>query len=163
TTIGVDLTEGKDKKLEGEAGRRHDAMVWLTTRDVQNRNKTRVEVYTEKQAAHTLAVENKVKAFDAAQKRAMNDPLNATIASRRAAYDDWVNENARTYRNSVQAAYMDWVINGNKEEVEYWFAIVDRQSSMARIEASKEAMRNAVVQDTDGSTEFSRVKLSPTN
>ncbi|KAG6864170.1 hypothetical protein C0991_011889, partial [Blastosporella zonata] len=162
TTIGVDV-EGDGSGLDGERKRHHDAMVWLTARDPQKDNKTRVEIYAEKQAAHTLSVENKVKAFDAALKRAMSGPLNSTIASQRAAYNEWVNENARTYRNSMQAAYMDWVVNGNKEEVEYWFSIVDRQSSMARVEASKEAMRNAVVQDTDGSAEFNRVKLSPTN
>ncbi|KAG6809679.1 hypothetical protein H0H92_015193 [Tricholoma furcatifolium] len=162
TTIGVDVPKGGLVKDSPEA-RHHDAMVWLTTRDAKHENKTRVEIYAEKQTAHTKAVEAKVKAFDDALKRAMDDPLNTSIASRRAAYDMWVAENSRTYRNSVQAAYMDWVVNGNKEEVEYWFSIVDRQSAMSRIEASKEAMRNAVVQDTDGAAEFNKVKLSPSN
>ncbi|KAG6811962.1 hypothetical protein H0H92_005066 [Tricholoma furcatifolium] len=161
STIGIDISDGSLAKGSPEA-RHHDAMVWLVTRDPQH-EKTRVEIYTEKQAAHTKAVEFKVKAFDDALKRAMTDPLNTSIPLRKAAYEMWVAENAKTYRNRVQAAYMDWVVNGNKEEVEYWFAIVDRQSAMSRIEASKEAMRNAVVQDTDGAAEYNTVKLTPSN
>ncbi|KAG6910165.1 hypothetical protein DXG01_012614 [Tephrocybe rancida] len=164
TTIGRDIVEGAEFDNLPEAEKQHHkAMAWLTERDPKHDNKTRVEVYGTKQAAHTKAVENKIKAFDDALTRAMNDPLNTSIASRRAAYDNWVNENSRTYRNSVQAAYMDWIVNGNKEEVEYWFSIVDRQTAMACVEASKEAMRNAVVMDTDGSAEFNKVRLSPTN
>jgi hypothetical protein len=41
------------------------------------------------------------------------------------------------YNNHVQAAYMDWVTLGKKEEVEYYFAIVDNDSAMSRVEASK--------------------------
>jgi hypothetical protein len=32
---------------------------------------------------------------------------------------------------------MDWVTIGKKEETEYWFSIVDNDSAMSRVEASK--------------------------
>jgi len=32
---------------------------------------------------------------------------------------------------------MDWVTTGKKEEVEYYFAVVDNESAMSRVEASK--------------------------
>ena len=114
--------------------RRYDeAMAWL--RYVLPNGKTRVEVYAEKQFRYTKVVEEKMKAFDEAlQKANRENPESQQEA--RAAYDTWVNENARTYRNYVQAAYMDWVVNGYKEEVEYYFAIVDVDTSLARVEQS---------------------------
>ncbi|KAG6812259.1 hypothetical protein H0H92_003715 [Tricholoma furcatifolium] len=160
TTVGIDVDDAR--ALSDEEARYKRAMDWLTFKDKdQGGTKTRIEVYTERQAKYTKAVESKTKAFEEAQHRAKNDPANATRAAQRAAYDRWLAENAKTYRNLIQAAYMDWVVSGKKEEVEYWFSIVDRDSAMSRVEASKEAMRAAVVQDTDGSVEYSKVKLTP--
>jgi hypothetical protein len=59
------------------------------------------------------------------------------LAMQRAAYDLWVSEHEKTYNDLVQSAYMDWVSIGKKQEVEYWFAIVDNESAMARVEDSK--------------------------
>ena len=112
-------------------------MDWLTAEDPDSAGKNHVEVYVEKQQKYTDVVERKQKAFNAALKAANEDPANKTLAQRRAAYDLWVNENARTYRNYLQAAYMDWVILGKKEAVEYWFSVVDMDSAMARVEQSK--------------------------
>jgi Arc/MetJ family transcription regulator len=96
-----------------------------------------VELYTAKQKAYTKAVSEKTEAFNYAMKHAKEDPINRTPEAQRAAYDRWVQENARAYRNAVQAAYMDWVIMGKKEEVEYWFSVVDQDSALARVEQSK--------------------------
>ncbi|GLB44722.1 hypothetical protein LshimejAT787_1800590 [Lyophyllum shimeji] len=159
TTVGVDVADPQN--LTAEEERYQKAMTWLLFK--YKDGKTRVEIYSEKQELYTKAIERKTKAFNDALKRAMDDPRNTTPAQQRAAYDVWVSENARAYRNLMQAAYMDWVVNGLKEEVEYWFSIVDRDSAMARVEASKEAMRAAVVQDTDGSVEYQKVKLTPSN
>ena len=112
-------------------------MDWLTAEDPDTPTLNRVEVYVQKQQRYTDVVEKKQKAFNAAMRAANEDPANKTMSQRRAAYDLWVNENARTYRNYLQAAYMDWVINGKKEAVEYWFAIVDMDSALARVEQSK--------------------------
>ena len=182
-TIGVD--DGiDDADLDGSERRYQSAMSWLTTPAVPNSAQTRIDVYRDKQTAYTDAFERKVKAFDDALERAMKESPN----NPRAAYDKWVSENHKTYNNHVQAAYMDWVTLGKKEEVEYYFAIVDNDSAMARVEASKvcgfvdtqylplsflysyillsclqEAMRNAIVSDPDGSTEYSKVSLTPSN
>ncbi|KAG6808129.1 hypothetical protein H0H93_000536, partial [Arthromyces matolae] len=139
-------------------------MDWLQFVDPkQGGHKSRIELYTDKQKKYTEAVEAKTKAFSTALQDAMNDPRNNGRAAQTAAYEKWVNENARTYRNFVQAAYMDWVVSGNKEEVEYWFSVVDRDTAMSRVEASKEAMRAAVVQDSDGSVEYNKVSLTPSH
>jgi hypothetical protein len=161
TTVGVDIADASN--LTDDEERYVKAMGWLTYRDAKKESKTRVETYAEKQKEYTKAVEQKTKAFNDALRRAISDPLNASDEQKRAAYDVWVSENARTYRNLMQAAYMDWVVTGMKEEVEYWFAVVDRDTAMARVEASKEAMRVAVVQDTDGAVEYNTVKLTPSN
>ena len=52
-------------------------------------------------------------------------------------HDKWAGENQKTYNNPIQAAYMDWVTLGKKEEVECYFATVDNDSAMSRVEASK--------------------------
>ncbi|KAG5650242.1 hypothetical protein H0H81_000195 [Sphagnurus paluster] len=161
TTVGVDITEGKE--LTPDEARYSKAMKWLTAQDPDKGNLTRVERYTEKQRAYTKAVEAKAKAFGDALERVQSDPRYVGQHQQRAAFDKWVDENARTYRNFMQAAYMDWVVNGMKEEVEYWFSVVDRDSSMSRVEASKEAMRASVVQDVDGSVGYHKVKLTPAN
>lgn len=109
-------------------------MNWLTFRDPENHNKTRVDSYREKQAEYTKAFEHKTKAFREALERI---PKDKTVAQRRQEYDEWVAENYKTYNNLIQAAYMDWVTMGKKEEVEYYFSIVDNDSAMARVEASK--------------------------
>ena len=54
----------------------------------------------------------------------------------RAAYDRLVQENQKTYDNRVQAAYMDSITTGKREEAEYRFAVVDNESAMSRVEAS---------------------------
>jgi hypothetical protein len=112
-------------------------MKWLTEVDPRTQ-KTRVELYTVKQHAYTEAVENKTRAFSKAlddAKKMAPDPNDVHSVSQ--TYDQWVQENAKTYRNYVQAAYMDWVISGKKEEVEYYFSIVDQDSAMSRVESSK--------------------------
>lgn len=112
-------------------------MIWLTSEDPLYPGKTRIGTYKTKQTAYTEAFERKTKAFNDALDLAIKDPRNSTVALQRAAYDTWVSENQKTYRDLIQAAYMDWVTVGKKEEVEYWFAIVDNDSAMSRVESSK--------------------------
>ena len=63
--------------------------------------------------------------------------LIPTKEAKKRAYDDWVTEHAKKFRNEVEGAYKDWVIHGRKDEVEYWFAVVDNDSAMSRVEMSK--------------------------
>jgi hypothetical protein len=160
TGIDDDIDEGNLSEPEQRYRR---AMIWLTSNDPNNPGQTRVEMYRRKQKAYTDAFEQKTKAFNLALDTATKDPTNTTIAMQRAAYDVWVSQNQKTYRNLVQAAYMDWVTVGKKEEAEYWFAIVDNDSAMSRVEASKEAMRASTVSDVDGSAEYQKVSLTPSN
>ncbi|TBU31906.1 hypothetical protein BD311DRAFT_804364 [Dichomitus squalens] len=156
TTVGVDELHA----LTDDQQRYKRAMMNLST-EVEGKGMTLVELYTKKQAVYTKACEQKTHAFLEALERAAKSTKSVKAA--REWYDQWVEENARTWRNYVQAAYMDWVITGRKEEVEYWFSVVDQDSAMARIEQSKETMRWAVVQDEDGGTEYQKVKLEPSH
>jgi hypothetical protein len=124
-------------KLSASEKRYQYAMKWLTFRDPDHQNKTRVDVYREKQAEFTKAFERKAEAYDDALTRASQDNLNTDTKKQREAYDKWVEKNHKTYSALVQAAYMDWVTMGKKEEVEYYFSIVDNDSAMSRVEASK--------------------------
>ena len=85
------------------------------------------------------------------------------------------------FKAAIQARYMDWVVHGYKFnvifpshirnafanslacQVEFNFGVVDISSGMKRIEASKEAYRNLVIIGEDGFTEYSQVKLEPSN
>lgn len=109
-------------------------MAWLVAYDPNNPSKSRVEVYREKQEKYTAAFERKSTKFHEAL-----DKVDKTLSpeDQRAEYARWVNANYKTYNNLIQAAYMDWVTMGKKEEVEYYFSIVDNDSAMARVEASK--------------------------
>ncbi|KAG6829970.1 hypothetical protein H0H92_002775 [Tricholoma furcatifolium] len=161
TTVGVDVKD--ETNLTEDEIRYTKAMDWLTWGDPKNKGRTRVEVYTEKQRAYTEVVEQKTKAFNNALSLVKEDPRNTDLDGQRASYDVWVSEHARSFRNLMQGAYMDWVVTGKKEEVEYYFSIVDRDSAMARVEASKAAMRASTVQDTDGSVEYQKVRLEPSD
>ncbi|KAF8596197.1 hypothetical protein BDV93DRAFT_539470 [Ceratobasidium sp. AG-I] len=159
TTVGI--SEGQAMTEDQKCYKQ--AMKILSAKVPDKQGQSLVELYAEKQTKYTKAVAEKTQAFQDALTRAQANPANRTHKQAREAYDKWVQENARTYRNYVQAAYMDWVIMGKKEEVEYWFSVVDQDSAMARIEKSKEVMRWAVVQDVDGSSEFQKVKLEPSD
>jgi hypothetical protein len=137
TTIGIlepgNTHPGPDEK------RYLDAMKWLLTQDAGT-GKTHIQNYVEKQKAYNDAFEKKVKDFDAALQKARDDPANTTEELQRAAYDKFVAENVRVYRAMVQAAYMDWVVVGKKEEVEYQFAVVDHDTILSRVEDSKASL-----------------------
>ncbi|KAG6908106.1 hypothetical protein DXG01_006144 [Tephrocybe rancida] len=161
STVGVDIND--PKKLTDDEVRYKKAMDWLTFADPENKGKTRIDIYSEKQRAYANIVEQKTKAYNDALQLIKDDPRKNTEPLQREAYAIWVSEHARTFRDLMQAAYMEWVVNGKKEEVEYWFSIVDRDSAMARVESSKTAMRFAVVQDIDGSVEYQKVRLEPSD
>lgn len=111
-------------------------MAWLIKEDAKNPGKTHLDTYIEKQRVYTAAEERRIKLSDEASERLMRDP-SKTVAQKREEYDTWIRENSRQLKNAVEAAYKDWVVHGRKEETEYWFSVVDNDSAMARIEASK--------------------------
>lgn len=137
TTVGVEDSDPEGKNFTDAEKRYKKAMDWLLTEDPRNPNKTYLDTYIIKQKAYTEAEERKIKLFSDAYDRFTKDEGIPTLAKKREAYDKWVNENARKLRNDVEGAYKDWVIHGRKEAVEYWFAVVDNDSAMARVEQSK--------------------------
>ncbi|KAF8288850.1 hypothetical protein DL93DRAFT_2103586 [Clavulina sp. PMI_390] len=160
------VDEGAGAGLTPEQERYKRAMEWLRKLaeiGTDGKELTRVGLYKRKLKSYTSAVEQKTKAFAAALELINHDPMNDTKEKRQAAFSDWVNQNGRRYNNLIQGAYMDFVTVGQKEQVEYWFAVVDNRSAMGRVEASKQAKRNATILDSDGILEHYRVDLSPSN
>lgn len=128
---------GLDQKaLNDDQKQFKKAMDFLSAPVRDKGGKTNIEVYTDCQAKYTTVVQNKTKAFNGALEEAqkLHGPNTELVDG---VYNKWVEENARVWRNHVQAAYMNWVITGRKEEVEFWFAIVDQDSAMSRVEQSK--------------------------
>jgi len=111
-------------------------MTYLSTPINKGGSKTTVELYTELQAAYSTVVSAKAQAFREAREYA-DASHGKDIEAANAAFSAWLDENAFAWRNRVQAAYMNWVVTGRKEEVEFWFAIVDQETAMSRIELSK--------------------------
>ena len=75
--------------------------------------------------------------------------------------NDWNQENSYTFKASVQAAWVDWVVNGHKYDVDFNFGMIDIDSIMSRIESSKESLRNSTIPDVEGSSEVYGVSLTP--
>ncbi|KAK7705649.1 hypothetical protein SLS64_003602 [Diaporthe eres] len=135
------------------------AMKYLTS-NAPNSSKSVIDVYVEKQQAYSEAM-NK---WEAAKTKARSDAKErfpGNVKEQQRFYDDWNQESFRNFKNNAQAKYMDWIVNGNKYKVDYYFGIVDVSSAMKRVESSKEAARNLVVIDPDGSTEWQEVHLDP--
>ena len=135
TTVGIDNGTGS---LTREQKRYQQAMDFLSTK-VEGTGMNIVELYNKKQIAYTTVCSEKAKAFAEALEKAKASSSSNAVAQEH--YEQWVQENAQLWRHKMQAAYMDWVITGRKQEVEYWFSIVDQDSAMARVEASKVRLR----------------------
>ncbi|KAF9649295.1 hypothetical protein BDM02DRAFT_3186460 [Thelephora ganbajun] len=161
TTHGID-----DKTKPTPAEKRYQkAKEWLAEEVPNFTGMTRVDVYREKSDKYADAIERAAKAYDDALERIKKNPKakHPTTATTRDEYSQWVNKNHKKLDNMIQAAWMDLVTNGNKDEVESKFAIVDVQSAMAAVEGSKATMRKATVTELDGSVEYQKVQLDPSN
>ncbi|UPK92186.1 hypothetical protein LCI18_003121 [Fusarium solani-melongenae] len=155
-----DLDKSNDAK--NKAAERYTAAMKYLTSTVPNSSKSVVDVYVEKQQAWSDAMKEWDQAKQAARaeaKRIFPD----SVPRQQGHYDEWNQANFRNYKNHSQAKYMDWIVNGCKYKVDYYFGIVDVSSAMKRVESSKEASRNLVVIDPDGTTEWQEVNLSPPN
>ncbi|KAK0664521.1 hypothetical protein QBC41DRAFT_233719 [Cercophora samala] len=72
----------------------------------------------------------------------------------------------RKRKAELHARWMDWVVNGDKLQVDHYFALVDRSDLMARVEkakasCSREATRDMLVLDPKDGTDWARVYLQP--
>ncbi|KAH7268206.1 hypothetical protein B0J15DRAFT_578227 [Fusarium solani] len=152
----------KSTETKNKAAERYVAAMKYLTSTVPNSSKSVVDVYVEKQQAWSDAMKEWDQAKQAARDEAKRMFPNS-VGRQQGHYDEWNQANFRNYKNHAQAKYMDWIVNGCKYKVDYYFGIVDVSSAMKRVESSKEASRNLVVIDPDGTTEWQEVDLSPPN
>jgi len=83
------------------------------------------------------------------------------IGKQREYINDWNQTHFYVYKKAAQSAWMDWVVNGQKYDVDYNFGLIDIDSIMGRIEASKESFRNSTIPDANGASEVYGVSLTP--
>lgn len=112
-------------------------MEWLLTEDEGNTGQTHLQTYIEKRSLYIEAEDRKIQVFQEAYRNAIGDLSTASIEKQREAYNSWLRFNARDLRNDVEAAYEDWIINGRKQAVEHWFALVDDESALGFVQKSK--------------------------
>ncbi|KAL8802865.1 MAG: hypothetical protein Q9182_003552 [Xanthomendoza sp. 2 TL-2023] len=159
----IALNQGKplEKRLDIIRERYERSMKFLKSRDDLYPRKSKLTTYVDKQESWNKAVEQ----YAAAQERQMSISKEEAVnpEQQRQLYLEWIQAHARDYKAMIQARYMDWVVHGYKFEVEFNFAVVDISSGMKRVESSKEAFRNLILIDSDGASEYSGVKLNPSN
>ncbi|KAL8804798.1 MAG: hypothetical protein Q9200_005682 [Gallowayella weberi] len=159
----IALNKGKplEKRLDIIRERYERSMKFLKSPDDLYPRQSKLATYVDKQECWNKAVEQ----YAAAQERQMSISKQEAVTTeqQRQLYLEWIQAHARDYKAMIQARYMDWVVHGYKFEVEFNFGVVDISSAMKRVESSKEAFRNLVLIDSDGASEYSGVKLSPSN
>ncbi|RTE76712.1 hypothetical protein BHE90_008799 [Fusarium euwallaceae] len=158
----IDDLDKNNTQTKNQAAERYVAAMKYLTSTVPNSSKSVVDLYVEKQQAWSDAMKEWDHAKQAARDEAKRLFPNS-IGRQQGHYDEWNQANFRNYKNHAQAKYMDWIVNGCKYKVDYYFGIVDVSSAMKRVESSKEASRNLVVIDPDGTTEWQEVDLTPSN
>ncbi|KAF3911056.1 hypothetical protein AA313_de0204049 [Arthrobotrys entomopaga] len=152
----------KSTTTKTAAAERYIAAMKYLTGAAPGSSKFVIDVYVEKQQLYSEAMNN-WEAAKAATRADAKSRFPGNVREQQRFFDDWNQENFRNFKNNAQAKYMDWIVNGNKYKVDYYFGIVDVSSAMKRVESSKEAARNLVVIDPDGSTEWQEVRLTPAN
>ncbi|KAI0534790.1 hypothetical protein GGR58DRAFT_504965 [Xylaria digitata] len=141
----------------GEPG--YDAAMSYLTTPLSSTSETPVEIYIEKQSLWAEAQDAWDKAKIKAQREAkLMYPSDVVL--QRQYYEEWSQAN---YRKHKFAAQGQWVLNGHKYNVEFNFGMVDTESIMARVESSKESLRNSTIVDADGVNEVQGVNLTPKN
>lgn len=78
-------------------------------------------------------------------------------------YVTWHHNNYDTLMAHVSAAYSQWLVNGQKSEVEEKIAIVDTRSARKEIQEAKRALKNGELPSMDGGSVYYPVHLEPAN
>lgn len=112
-------------------------MEWLLTEDEDNHGKNHLQTYIEKRSLYIEAEDRKIKVFQEAYRRSIDELSTTSFEKQREAYNNWLKDNARDLRKDVEAAYEDWIINGRKEAVEHWFTLVDDESAFGFVQKPK--------------------------
>ena len=102
-----------------------EAIEWLNSGSRLHPDKTRINLYLEKQTAHEESVKRKADAYKEALEMCKRDPMNESIQDQEAAYHNWVAKNYKRFNAAIQTAHMDWVTTANKTDVEYHLGLVD--------------------------------------
>lgn len=159
--IALNKSKPLEKRLDIIRERYNRSMAFLKSPDELSPGKSKLTSYVDKQEKWNKAMEQ----YAAAQERQMSISKQeaGSPEAQRQVYLEWIQAHARDYKAMIQARYMDWVVHGYKFEIEFNFGVVDISSGMKRVEGSKEAFRNLVLIDSDGASEYSGVKLSPSN
>ncbi|KAF4339124.1 Phage tail fiber repeat 2 [Fusarium beomiforme] len=149
----------KSTTTKTAAADRYIAAMKYLTQNAPNSSRSVIDVYVEKQQAYSEAM-NKWEAAKAKARSDAKERFPGNVREQQRFYDDWNQESFRNFKNNAQAKYMDWIVNGNKLTTTLVLSV---SSAMKRVESSKEAARNLVVIDPDGSTEWQEVHLTPAN
>lgn len=107
-------------------------MEYLNTR---HNGKTFVEIYISKQLAFTQAVAKRTEARQSALTAAIENRLNETEEQVKAQYDEWQEQYDKKYRDTMNAAFLDWVDAGRKFGVEHAMNLTS-SLGMDRVEQS---------------------------
>lgn len=130
---------------------------------VHGTSKTIMEVYRDKEMTWNKQREiwegEKLKAIREAQE-AFEDGTKDYAEKRQKYVENWFKRDGNSYKNAIQAAWMDWVDTGKKYSVEFAFGMF-QLDSMALVEGSKEAMRNSAMDNPSGDGEVYGVSLTP--
>ncbi|KAF5603989.1 hypothetical protein FPCIR_1050 [Fusarium pseudocircinatum] len=159
------ISSGEGARSPGES--HYDAaMKFLRQKDANG--KTAVDLYREKQQAWCQAqaawdkakIQAQANAEDA-EKRYPPTPGDDFLAKQKQYIADWTQMNYMMFRTETQGAWMDWVVNGQKYNVDFNFGVVDVDSIMSQIEDSKESLRNSTLPDETGASDVYGVSLTP--
>lgn len=159
----IALGKGKpiDPKYESIRTRYQASMDFLKSGDDAKPGRSKLTTYVEKQESWNKTIERYANSQQQQQQILKDQGL--PVSEQREKFLEWIQANARDYKASIQARYMDWVVHGYKFEVEFNFGVVDISSGMKRIESSKEAFRNLTLIASDGASEYSGVVLTPSS
>ncbi|KAF5547558.1 hypothetical protein FPHYL_10147 [Fusarium phyllophilum] len=130
---------------------------------VDGTSKTIMEVYRDKEMKwnkqRQIWETEKLKATRDAQE-VFEDWTEYYSEKRQKYVENWAKSEGKRYKDSIQAAWMDWVDTGKKYDVEFALGMF-QLDSMQRVESSKEAMRNSAMDDPSGDGEVYGVILTP--
>ncbi|CVK85864.1 uncharacterized protein FMAN_06638 [Fusarium mangiferae] len=130
---------------------------------VHGTSKTIMEVYQDKEMKwnkqRQIWETERLKAIREAEE-AFEDRTKDYAEKRQKYVENWFKRDGKSYKDAIQAAWMDWVDTGKKYSVELAFGMF-QLDSMERVEGSKEAMRNSAMHDPSGDGEIYGVSLTP--
>lgn len=78
-------------------------------------------------------------------------------------YETWYHENYEALTSHISAAYSQWLVNGQKSQVEEKIAVVDVKSARSEIEEARRILQQEQMPSMDGGSLYYPVHLEPGN